>query len=62
MITNINAADQTIKHSTCYACGQILHSYSMLVCAECLDNECEKFASLASSATSSTARKQKKVK
>ncbi len=46
MITSVENPDQITKRSTCYACGQILYSYSMLICPECLDDECAKFANL----------------
>jgi hypothetical protein len=62
MITNVDSSDQTVKHSTCYACGQILYSYSMLVCPECLDDECEKFANLVDDVTSPSKEIKKKKK
>lgn len=34
------------KPSFCYGCGQELRSYSLLVCSECLSNECDKFVNL----------------
>ena len=34
------------KPSLCYACGTPLRSLSLLVCADCLGEECEKFATL----------------
>lgn len=43
----INLSDD--KPSTCYGCGQELKTYSMLVCAECLNEECAKFAKFAES-------------
>lgn len=46
-MANVNELNEANKPSFCYGCGQVLHNYSMLICAECLDNECEKFASLA---------------
>lgn len=49
-MTNINELSELNEHpekpSFCYGCGQVLRSYSLLVCAECLSNECDKFASL----------------
>lgn len=35
------------KQSVCYGCNAILRgNVSMLVCAECLDEECDKFTEL----------------
>lgn len=49
-MTNINELNELDempdKPSFCYGCGQVLRSYSLLVCSECLSNECEKFANL----------------
>lgn len=47
MTNECEELNQYTKPSICYACGQLLRSYSMLVCTECLDSECEKFAFLA---------------
>lgn len=46
-MTDVNDLELTSKPSICYGCGQVLYNYSLLVCSECLDNECEKFANLA---------------
>lgn len=43
---NIEDSNQNVKTSICYGCGQILKNYSFLVCADCLDLECTKFATL----------------
>ncbi len=49
-MTNINELselnEKPEKPSFCYGCGQVLRSYSLLVCSECLSGECDKFASL----------------
>lgn len=37
----------TSKPSYCMGCGDILHHYSLLICAECLDDTCNKFLKLA---------------
>lgn len=34
------------KQSVCYGCDAVLHNPSMLVCSDCLDDECDKFAEL----------------
>lgn len=34
------------KPSVCYGCGQKLKKHSLLICAECLDDECDEFESL----------------
>lgn len=47
-MTNVNEPNEVSnKPSFCYGCGQVLRNYSLLVCSECLNNECDKFASLA---------------
>lgn len=46
-MTNVNELIEIVKPSFCYGCGQVLRNYSLLVCSECLNNECDKFASLA---------------
>lgn len=46
-MASVNELNEANKPSFCYGCSQVLHNYSMLICAECLDNECEKFANLA---------------
>lgn len=48
------------KKSHCYGCEQELQSYSMLICHECLNYECERFESLASGGTKPTRRKRRK--
>jgi hypothetical protein len=35
------------KQTYCVACGNELRSYSILVCTECLDDECNEFLKLA---------------
>lgn len=34
------------KKSVCYGCGQTLVNYSMLICNECLNIECQEFETL----------------
>lgn len=49
------------KPSFCYGCGQVLRNYSLLVCSECLSDECDKFASLVQITLKSKQKKVKKV-
>lgn len=35
------------KIATCYGCGEELKNTTILVCAECLENECTEFEKLA---------------
>lgn len=35
------------KEAHCFACGNELRNYSILICAECLDEECGEFMKLA---------------
>lgn len=35
------------RKSYCMACGSVLKRYSVLVCPECLDDECDQFLELA---------------
>ena len=35
------------KSTLCLACGSELRSFSILICAECLDDECGEFMKLA---------------
>ena len=37
------------RRSICYGCGGPIHNYSMLICLECLDDECQEFENLTSS-------------
>ncbi|HVI40813.1 MAG TPA: hypothetical protein VM577_09145 [Anaerovoracaceae bacterium] len=37
------------KKSHCLACGGELRRHNILVCAECLDDECDKFMKIAES-------------
>lgn len=56
MVTNANSTntnllikednEKNVKISTCYGCGEILRSVSILICAECLSTECTNFADL----------------
>jgi hypothetical protein len=36
----------SIKISRCFACNQELSSFKLLVCAECLDDDCDNFEKL----------------
>ncbi|HLG26491.1 MAG TPA: hypothetical protein VI423_01765 [Paenisporosarcina sp.] len=45
------------KPSTCYGCGQVLKTFNMLICAECLNGECEQFVKLV---TGKPGRRKKK--
>lgn len=40
-------ADREGRVTCCLACGTELKNYSILVCAECLDDECGVFQKLA---------------
>lgn len=39
--------------SHCYACGEELHLSSILICAECLHDECDEFVKATTSTESS---------
>ena len=45
------------KPSTCYGCWQVLKTFNMLICAECLNGECEQFVKLV---TGKPGRRKKK--
>lgn len=40
------------KGTYCFACGNELRSFSILICAECLDDECGEFMKMAETAES----------
>lgn len=38
---------RSVRPTICYGCGQELHTYNLLICAECLDDQCGNFAKMA---------------
>lgn len=41
-------SDKRVKNNSfCLGCGSPIKSYSILICTECLDDECNKFAKFA---------------
>ncbi len=42
----LEAKDYQNKQSHCLGCGDVLRRFSLLVCAECLGDECRKFLEL----------------
>ena len=47
MSAKINEVTDNTKNPHCLACGSELRNYSILVCSECLDDECGRFMKLA---------------
>lgn len=46
--------------SVCYGCGAVLRNLSMLICAECLHQECDEFVKAASSSPKKKNHKKSK--
>ena len=42
----VNSDDDLKRTSFCYGCGGKLRSYSLLVCPECLDDQCKNYENL----------------
>ena len=49
MSAKLNETLDNTKETRCLACGNELRHYSILVCSECLDDECGEFMKLAES-------------